>query len=83
MKEVDEYIYGHKFEDDSIFFQIARLPQYLTVFSSRWLAKRTDQLEFYEHFDKKFKRPFLISFYLVVLGWALVFITWIIDKFYI
>ncbi|HED15998.1 MAG TPA: hypothetical protein ENI64_04150 [Gammaproteobacteria bacterium] len=83
MKEVDKYVYGHNFEHDSIFFQIARLPQYTTVFSSRWYAKRTGQLEFYEHFDKKFKQPFLFSFYFAVLSGFFIFITWVIQGYYL
>lgn len=83
MKEVDEYVYGHKFEHDSIFFQIARVPQYLTVFSSRWFSKRTGQLDFYEHFDSKFKKPFLISFYLVVIGMLFLIVAVFFEKYYL
>ena len=83
MKEVDKYVYGHKFEHDSIFFQIARVPQYLTVFSSRWFAKRTGQLEFYEHFDKKFKRPFLISLLFAILSLVFMMIGLLMDKYYL
>ncbi len=82
MKEIDKYIYGHEFEHDSIFFQMARLPQYISVFASRWFAKRTGQLEFYEHFDKKFKRPFLVAYMIVILGVLLMALSWVITEYY-
>jgi len=83
MKEIDKYIYGHEFEHDNIFFQMARLPQYITVFSSRWYAKRTGQLEFYGHFDKKFKRPFLVAYMIVMLGALFMGLAWIVKEYYV
>ncbi|HED15997.1 MAG TPA: hypothetical protein ENI64_04145 [Gammaproteobacteria bacterium] len=83
MKVVDKYIYGHAFEHDSIFFQMARLPQYILVFSSRWYAKRTGQLEFYEHFDKKFKQPFLVAYLIVLFGVVMMVLSWVITEYYI
>ena len=81
IKEVDEFVYGHKFEHDSIFFQIARAPLYMLVFSSRWYARRTGQLAFYENFDSKFKRPFVITHYTFLLGGLFMIITWLLDNF--
>ena len=83
MKKIDKYIYGHEFEHDSIFFQIARLPQYILVFSSRWFAKRTGQLEFYEHFDKKFKRPFLVAYMIVIFGALFMGLAWVVKEYYV
>ena len=81
MKEVDEFVYGHKFKHDSIFFLIARAPLYMLIFSSRWYARRTGQLEFYENFDSDFKRPFVITHYIMLLGGLFMVFSWLLDNF--
>ncbi len=83
MKKVDEYYYGFNVDNDSIFFQVVRFPIYVNIFSSRWYAKRAGQLDMYEHFDKKFKRPFLIAFMLVISSFLFAFVSWFIQKYYL
>lgn len=83
MKEVDEYIYGYKMPSDSIFFQLMRFPHYSHILNSRWGAKRAGSLDLYEHFDKKFKRPFLIAQIIVILGGVFMIIAVIIQNYFI
>jgi len=77
MKEVDKFYYGASFEKDSIFFQLTRFPMYAYFFTSRWAAKRGGHLEIYDHFDSKFKRPFLvaqfIAFIIILFGVLMLF----------
>ncbi len=83
MKEVDKYYYGFNVDNDSIFYQLVRFPIYANIFASRWYARLVGHLDMYEHFDKKFKRPFLLASMFVLLGLFLLLSGLFIDKYYL
>ena len=83
MKEIDRLVYGYEIPSDSIFFQLLRLPQYGGAFTWHWAAKRSSLLHIRDNFDKKFQRPFIITFYLFITGFIAMILGVILDKFFL
>ena len=68
MKKIDQLVYGSEIPYDSIFYQLLRLPRYGGAFASRWGARRAHLLSIRDQFDKKFQRPFIVTYYLLMVG---------------
>ncbi|NOZ55140.1 MAG: hypothetical protein GXP08_18715 [Gammaproteobacteria bacterium] len=83
MKKVDLLVYGYEIPSDSIFFQGFRMMDYGGAFAWRFYARRIDKDWIREHFDKKFQRPFIISFWLIVLGFLAMILLYILDKLFL
>ena len=83
IKEIDRLVHGHEITSDSIFYLILRLPAYGGAFAWRWGAKRSKLLHIRDHFDKKFQRPFIITFYLFTIGSISMILLIIWDKFFL
>ena len=83
IKEVDRLVYGFEIPSDSIFFQGQRLIDYGCAFAWRWGAKRTHLLHIRDHFDKKFQRPFIITFHLLWIGTISMILLYIFDNFFL
>jgi len=63
IKEIDKAVLGYEFPHDSIFALIIRAPNYASAFLWEWSAKRTHLQGKIEHFDNKFRWPFIACFY--------------------
>ena len=83
VKEIDRLVYGFEIPDDSIFFQILRLPKYGGVFASRWIAKRCHLTHIRDQFDKKFERPFIITHHLFMIGAIGIVLLYVLDKLFL
>ncbi|MCI0507317.1 MAG: hypothetical protein L0Z73_14570 [Gammaproteobacteria bacterium] len=81
VKEIDRIVYGFDVPSDSIFFKIQRIPTYGGAFVWRWGAKRSGLAKIRDKFDKKFKIPFIITFWLFVIGTISMIAGVIISKF--
>jgi len=82
IKEIDRLVYGHETSRD-IFSLILRLPAYGGAFAWRWSAKRSHLLYIRDKFDKKFQRPFIITYYLYMLGGLFMILLFIGDKYFL
>ena len=83
IKDIDRLVYGFEIADDSIFFYGLRLMNYGGAFAWRLGAKRSKLIYLREKFDKKFQRPFIIYFYLMVSGGFSAILLFILSKFYL
>lgn len=68
VKEIDRAVLGYEYPNDSIFALLLRVPNYAGGFLWKWSARRTGLEGKIEHFDKKFRRPFIASFLLMILS---------------
>ena len=68
VKAVDKLVYGSTIPNDSIFFQLLRIPNYGGAFSWKFSARRNRLEAMVKQFDSAFKRPFIITFWCMVAG---------------
>ena len=68
VKQIDKLIYGFEIPHDSIFFKLQRVPSYGAACAWHWGAKRSGMLKIRDQFDKDFQKPFIITFWLFVVG---------------
>ncbi len=68
IKEIDRVVFGYEISSDSIFYQGLRLMDYGGTFAWRFYARRIGKEWMRERFDKKFQRPFIIRFWLMIIG---------------
>ena len=80
IKKVDLLVYGYEIPHDSVFYQGFRMMSYGGAFAWRLGAKRTKLLHIRDHFDKKFQRPFIVTFYLSIIGVTSIFLLAILDS---
>lgn len=81
VREIDRIVYGFDIPSDSIFFKIQRVPTYGGAFAWRWGAKRSGLEKIRDKFDKKFQIPFIITFWLFVIGAFSMIAGVIVSKF--
>lgn len=74
IKKIDQAVLGYEFPHDSIFALIIRVPNYAGGFIWEWSAKRTGLAGKIEHFDARFKWPFIAVMILVIMMFSLLFI---------
>jgi len=67
IKEIDKAVYGYEFPHDSIFALMIRVPSYAGGFMWKWSAKRTGLTGKIEHFDWRFRWPFVAILILIIV----------------
>lgn len=82
IKVIDKAVLGYEFPNDSIFSLIIRIPNYASGFLWEWSARRTGLKGKIEHFDKRFRWPFVTSFILVFFSLACAIIGVIFDHYF-
>ena len=83
IKEIDRVVFGYEISNDNLFYLMIRLPRYGGAFAWRWSAKRADLLEIRDHFDKKFQRPFIVDFWLMIASALSLFVAVILNEFFL
>ncbi|MCW8934914.1 MAG: hypothetical protein OQK98_09330 [Gammaproteobacteria bacterium] len=68
VKTIDKAVLGYEYPNDSIFSLMLRVPNYGGGFLWEWSAKRSGLKGKIEHFDNKFKRPFIVNYILLIIG---------------
>lgn len=82
VKAIDRLVYGFEIPSDSIFFQNQRIPHYGAAFAWYFYARRCHLLNIRDHFDKKFQRAFVITYYLYLTG-ALLIVFMAVDQLFL
>jgi len=82
IKEIDKAVLGYEYPHDSIFSLMLRIPNYGGGFLWKWSAKRGKLQGKIEHFDSKFKWPFVLSFLLMMAGIFCLIISVLIGEYY-
>jgi len=81
IKEIDKVVYGYEFPHDSIFALGLRVPNYGSAFLWKWSAKRSGLEGKIEHFDKRFRWPFIAAFLLMVFGCLMLIAAVLFDSY--
>ena len=82
VKAIDKAVLGYEYPHDSIFALMLRVPNYGGGFLWEWSAKRSRLKGKIEHFDNKFKRPFIVNYILLIIGTFSLVASILIGKFY-
>ena len=83
VRAVDKIAMGFEPQEDSLFMLMLRVPNYGLAFIWPFYAKRAGLLEIRDSFDKKFKRLFIINFWLPILSIVALVIAINIKKYFI
>lgn len=83
MKEIDRLVYGYEIPNDSIFYQGFRMMDYGGAFAWRFYARRIGKEWIRQRFDKKFKRPFIANFWLIVISGFFLCVAVILNEFFL
>ncbi len=67
VKAVDRAVLGYELSTDIVSLSL-RIPGYAGGFAWRSYARWSGLSGKFEHFDKSFKRPFIIMFWLIIVG---------------
>ena len=81
IKKIDKAVLGYEFPNDSIFALIIRVPGYAGGFMWKWSAKRTGLTGKIEHFDLRFRWPFVTIMVLAITMFLLVVIGTMIKSY--
>jgi len=81
IKEIDKVVYGYEFPHDSIFALGLRVPNYGSAFLWKWSAKRSGLEGKIEHFDKRFRWPFIAAFLLMIFGCLMLIAAVLFDSY--
>ena len=81
IKEIDKVVYGYEFPHDSIFALIIRVPNYAGGFMWKWSARRSGLEGKIEHFDLRFRWPFIATMVLALTGMFLFIIAFFLMKY--
>jgi len=81
IKEIDKVVYGYEFPHDSIFALGLRVPNYGSAFLWKWSAKRSGLEGKIEHFDKRFRWPFIAVFLLMIFGLSMMIAMVLVDHY--
>ncbi|MBL1261928.1 MAG: hypothetical protein COB33_015575 [Thiotrichaceae bacterium] len=82
VKEIDKVVYGYEFPHDSIFALMIRVPNYASGFLWKWSARRSGLEDKIEHFDKRFRWPFIAAFLLAIFGMVCLIIALLFEKYF-
>ena len=82
IKVIDRAVLGHEYPHDSIFTLGLRIPNYGAGFLWKISAKRGGLEGKIEHFDKKFKRPFVINLILMIICVFCLILGAILQNYY-
>ena len=81
IKAIDKVVLGYEFPHDSIFALIVRVPNYAGGFMWKWSARRSGLEGKIEHFDARFRWPFIATMVLTIVGLSSLIISAIIHEF--
>ena len=81
IKEIDKVVYGYEFPHDSIFALGLRVPNYGSAFLWKWSAKRSGLEGKIEHFDRRFRWPFIAVFLLMIFGITTMILALLFDQY--
>ena len=81
IKEIDKVVLGYEFPHDSIFALIIRVPNYAGGFMWKWSARRSGLEGKIEHFDARFRWPFIAVMVLAIAGITLFVISYFLMKY--
>ena len=73
---------GFEVDDDSIFYIMLRIPNYMLIFMWPLYAERGGSAEIRKQFDKRFQRPFRIYFWLIIVSVCAFTAAVILQKYY-
>ncbi len=79
VKQVDLAVLGYELPTD-VFSLFLRVPNYAGAFSSRFFARRVKLAGKIEHFDRRFRWPFVVIHWLVVTGLCAMIVGVFIEK---
>lgn len=82
IKEIDKAVYGYEMPHDSIFFLILRVPNYGAAFLWKWGEDRSGLKGKIEHFDKRFRWPFIAVLLLAVCSVSFLALGVFIEKYF-
>lgn len=82
IKEIDKAVLGYEFPHDSIFALIIRVPNYAGGFMWKWSARRTGLEGKIEHFDRKFRWPFIAAMISAIIGILFFIVGITLDKIF-
>ena len=82
IKKIDKVVYGYEFPHDSIFALMIRVPSYAGGFIWKWSAKRTGLTGKIEHFDWRFRWPFIAIILLAIMMFLLAIIGTLIKNYF-
>ena len=68
IKEIDKAVLGYEFPHDSIFALGLRVPNYAGGFMWKWSARRSHLEGKIEHFDARFRWPFIAAMIMILIG---------------
>ena len=83
VKEIDRVVYGHEFPNDSIFALLVRIPNYAGAFTFQWSAKRSRLADKIEQFDNSFRKPFIITYWLMIVSAGALLLGILIEKLFL
>ncbi len=81
IKEIDKIAHGFEIPHDSIFFLVMRVPNYGGALLWKWYAKRIGLAGKIEHFDRRFRWPFIAAFLLMLFGGLMLIIMVLFDNY--
>lgn len=81
IKEIDKAVLGYEFPSDSIFALIIRVPNYAGGFMWKWSARRTGLEGKIEHFDNRFRWPFIATMVLIIVSMSSMIIGALMDNY--
>ena len=81
VKAIDKIAHGFEIPHDSIFFLVARVPNYGNAFLWKWYAKRMGLEGKIDHFDWHFRWPFVVAGVLGIFGIVSIIILALIDQY--
>ena len=80
IKAIDKAVLGYEFPHDSIFALIIRVPNYAGGCMWKWSARRGHLEGKIEHFDARFRWPFIVAMVLTLIGMFSLVIGIILQK---
>ena len=81
IKEIDKIAHGFEIPHDSIFFVVMRVPNYGGALLWKWYARRIGLEGKIEHFDKRFRWPFIAAFLLMIFGLSMMIVMVLFDHY--
>ena len=82
VKEIDIAVHGYEFRHDNFFALGMRVPNYSGGLTSKFLAKRGRLTGKIEHFDMKFKWPFIAFFIFSTSAFIFFLMAILMGKYY-
>lgn len=81
IKAIDKTVLGREVSGDNFAYLMLRVPNYTLAFIWPFYAKRAGLLKLRIDFDNKFKRPFMINLWLLIVGISAFLVAIVMNKF--